>query len=107
MGVKAGVDVAFEWIHRSKLVGIGVLPLQFREVESAATLGIDGTETCDLIGLEGGRVTPRQEVTLRINKAAGKSEETKVILRIDTPIEVEYYRGGGILPYVLRQLIAG
>ena len=107
MGVKAVVAESFERIHRSNLVGMGVLPLQFREGESAGALAINGTETFDLVGLESGRVTPRQEVTLRINRAGGKTEETKVILRIDTPIEVEYYRGGGILPYVLRQLIAG
>ncbi|MEJ7699612.1 MAG: hypothetical protein WKF71_08220 [Pyrinomonadaceae bacterium] len=71
------------------------------------TLNLDGTETFDLIGLEGVQIRPRQNVTLRINRADGTSQETQLTLRIDTPIEVEYYRHGGILPYVLRQLLNG
>ena len=86
---------------------MGVLPLQFKDGQSAATLGIDGTETFDLTGLENGAVRPMQDVTLRINRADGSSEETVVALRIDTPIELEYYKAGGILPYVLRLLVAG
>ena len=105
MGVKAVITQSFERIHRSNLVGMGVLPLQFKEGVSAATLNLDGTETFDLTGLEGGSVTPRQDVTLKINRADGSTEEVPLTLRIDTPIEVEYYRGGGILPYVLRQLL--
>ncbi len=107
MGVKAVVAQSFERIHRSNLVGMGVLPLQFKEGESAQSLNLDGTETFDLIGLENSGVRPRQSVTLRINRASGESEEAQLILRIDTPIELEYYKGGGILPYVLRQLING
>ena len=106
MGVQAVVAQSFERIHRSNLVGMGVLPLQFKDGESAASLGIDGTETFDLIGLEGDAVKPRQEVKLRITRGDGTQSETLLILRIDTPIEVEYYKGGGILPYVLRQLIS-
>jgi len=105
MGVKAVIAESFERIHRSNLVGMGVLPLQFKEGQSAASLSLDGTENFDLIGLTSTEVTPMMEVTLRITKADGARSETPVILRIDTPIEVEYYKGGGILPYVLRQLI--
>jgi aconitate hydratase len=106
MGVKAVIARSFERIHRSNLVGMGVLPLQFKDGQSAASLGIDGTETYDLSGLEGSAVSPRQDVTLRVNRADGSSEDVVVTLRIDTPIELEYYKSGGILPYVLRQLIA-
>ncbi|HEX6126505.1 MAG TPA: aconitate hydratase [Pyrinomonadaceae bacterium] len=106
MGVNAVIAQSFERIHRSNLVGMGVLPLQFKDGESAASFGIDGTETFDLEGLGDGEVRPRQEVRLRINRADGSAEEATLTLRIDTPIEVEYYKAGGILPYVLRQLIA-
>jgi aconitate hydratase len=107
MGVKAVVTESFERIHRSNLVGMGVLPLQFADGESARSLNLDGTETFDLQGLEGVQIKPRQNVTLRITRADGTSQEANLILRIDTPIEVEYYRHGGILPYVLRQLLNG
>ena len=107
MGVKAVITQSFERIHRSNLVGMGVLPLQFKEGESAQTLGLDGTETYDLVGLEQGDVKPRQDVTLKITKLDGSQVETSLILRIDTPIEVEYYKNGGILQYVLRQLLSG
>ncbi|MEO8574096.1 MAG: aconitate hydratase [Pyrinomonadaceae bacterium] len=106
MGVKAVIAQSFERIHRSNLVGMGVLPLQFKDGQSASSLKINGNETFDLIGLENGAVSPRQDVTLRINREDGSREETTVALRIDTPIELEYYKGGGILPYVLRLLIA-
>jgi aconitate hydratase len=104
LGIKAVVAESFERIHRSNLVGMGVLPLQFKNGESAKTFALDGTETFDLIGLEGA-VIPRQDVTLRITRASGEFEDRVLTLRIDTPIEVEYYQHGGILPYVLRQLI--
>ena len=107
MGVKAVVTESYERIHRSNLVGMGVLPLQFQNGESAVTLGLDGTESFDLIGLEGADIRPLQDVTMRITKAAGDTCEISLKLRIDTPIEIEYYKNGGILPYVLRQLIAG
>jgi aconitate hydratase len=106
LGVKAVIAQSFERIHRSNLVGMGVLPCQFKEGTNADTLGLDGTQTFDLLGLENG-VRPLQDLTLVIKRASGKSEEVPVILRIDTPIEVDYYRHGGILPYVLRQLLAG
>ena len=106
MGVKAVLAESFERIHRSNLVGMGVLPLQFKDGQSAAGLGLDGTEKFDLTGLASGEIKPRMDVTLRITKADGSTTETPVILRIDTPIEIEYYKGGGILPYVLRQLLS-
>jgi aconitate hydratase len=105
LGVKAVVAQSFERIHRSNLVGMGVLPCQFREGTSAQTLQLDGTETYDLTGLEAG-LHPRQDVTLVIHRASGETEEVPVRLRIDTPVEVDYYQHGGILPYVLRQLLA-
>jgi aconitate hydratase len=107
MGVSAVIAQSFERIHRSNLVGMGVLPLQFKDGQSAAPLGLDGTETFDLVGLESGQVKPRQDVTLRITRANAENAEVTLTLRIDTPIEIEYYKGGGILPYVLRQLING
>ena len=107
MGVNAVVAQSFERIHRSNLVGMGVLPLQFKDGQSAETLKLEGTETFNLSGLEGSDVKPRQEVKLAINRADGTSETADLILRIDTPIEIEYYKNGGILPYVLRQLISG
>jgi aconitate hydratase len=106
MGVKAVVARSFERIHRSNLIGMGVLPLQFKEGESASTYNLDGTETFDLIGLESGDVTPRQNVTLLIKRDDGAEEEAVLTLRIDTPIEIEYYKNGGILQYVLRQLLS-
>ena len=105
MGVKAVITQSFERIHRSNLVGMGVLPLQFKDGQSAATLNLDGSEKFDLTGLEGKTVRPMQDVTLKINRANGESDETLLTLRIDTPIELEYYKGGGILQYVLRQLL--
>ncbi len=107
LGVKAVVAQSFERIHRSNLVGMGVLPCQFKEGTNAASLNLDGTETFDITGLENAEVLPRQDVTLTIHRADGSSEEVPVTLRIDTPIEIDYYLHGGILPYVLRQLLAG
>jgi aconitate hydratase len=104
LGVKAVIAESYERIHRSNLVGMGVVPCQFKEGVSAATLQLDGSETFDLLGLEAG-ITPRQELTLVIHRADGETEEVPVTLRIDTPIEVDYYRHGGILPFVLRELI--
>ncbi|QAU34894.1 aconitate hydratase AcnA [Janthinobacterium sp. 17J80-10] len=105
LGVKAVVARSFERIHRSNLVGMGVLPLQFLGNDSVQTLGITGDETFDLKGIES-EIKPQQQVTLVINRADGKKQEVKVLLRIDTPIEVDYYKHGGILPFVLRQLLA-
>jgi len=104
LGVRAVVAKSFERIHRSNLVMMGVLPCQFKEGTDAATLKLDGSETFDLSGLEDGP-NPRQDAKLGIRRANGKTEEVAVTLRIDTPIEVEYYRHGGILLYVLRQIL--
>lgn len=106
LGVKAVVAQSFERIHRSNLVGMGVLPCQFKEGVNAASLGLDGTEQFELIGLEAG-VKPLQDLTLVISRASGVKETVPVTLRIDTPIEIDYYQHGGILPFVLRQLLAG
>ncbi len=105
LGVKAVIASSYERIHRSNLVGMGVLPLQFAEGTSAATLGLDGTETFDVLGLTED-IKPRQDLTLRVTRASGESEDLTVKLRIDTDIEVDYYRHGGILPFVLRELVA-
>jgi len=118
LGVKAVIAQSFERIHRSNLVGMGVLPCQFKEGTNAASLNLDGTETFDITGLvpsdhnsngAGNKfeVAPRQDVTLTIHRADGSTAQVPLTLRIDTPIEIEYYLHGGILPYVLRQLLAG
>jgi aconitate hydratase len=104
LGVKAVVARSFERIHRSNLVGMGVLPLQFLGSDSAQSLGLKGDETIDITGLED--IRPQQELTLVIRKADGARRELKVKSRIDTAIEVDYYKHGGILPYVLRELIS-
>ncbi|MDB5768719.1 MAG: acnA [Collimonas fungivorans] len=105
LGVKAVFARSFERIHRSNLVGMGVLPLQFLGTDSVQTLGITGNETFDLKGIDG-EIKPQQDATLVIHRANGETKEVKVLLRIDTPIEVDYYKHGGILPFVLRQLLA-
>jgi aconitate hydratase len=104
LGVKAVIAQSFERIHRSNLLGMGVLPLQFKEGTSAATLKLDGTETFDVVGLGQG-LKPQQDLTLRFTRANGQVETIPVTCRIDTPIEIDYYQHGGILPYVLRQLV--
>jgi aconitate hydratase len=105
LGVKVVVAQSFERIHRSNLVGMGVLPLQFKEGTTAQTLKLDGTETFDVIGLSPA-MKPQQDVTLRINRKGGFVDMVSVRCRIDTPIEIDYYQHGGILPYVLRQIVA-
>ena len=104
LGVKAVVAQSYERIHRSNLVGMGVLPLQFKDGQNAGTLGLDGSETFDFVGLSD--LKPQSDVQMVIHRASGESEEVPLTLRIDTPIEVEYFLHGGILPYVLRQLMA-
>jgi aconitate hydratase len=104
LGIKAVVARSFERIHRSNLVGMGVLPLQFRAGDSWQSLKLIGDETIDIV--IDGPLAPQREATLVIHRADGKSERVPLILRIDTPIEVDYYEHGGILPYVLRQLLA-
>ena len=105
LGVKAVVAESFERIHRSNLVGMGVLPLQFQTGTSAQTLKLDGTESFDVLGLNA-NLKPQQDLTLRITRKDGAAENIPVRCRIDTPIEVDYYQHGGILTYVLRQLLA-
>ena len=105
LGVKTVVAQSFERIHRSNLVGMGVLPLQFKDGASVQTLRLDGTETYDVLGLDD-QLKPRQDLTLRITRSNGQVEDVAVACRIDTPVEIDYYRHGGILPYVLRQLAA-
>jgi len=104
LGVKAVIVRSFERIHRSNLVGMGVLPCQFKGSDSAQSLGIDGTETLDLVGMEHG-LRPQMDLTLVIHRRDGSKQEVPVLLRIDTPIEVDYYVHGGILPFVLRELL--
>ncbi|MGB9129306.1 MAG: aconitate hydratase AcnA [Thiobacillus sp.] len=104
LGVKAVVAKSFERIHRANLAGMGVLPCQFKDGVDAATLKLDGSETFDLEGTENG-IAPQQDVTLVIHRANGSTERVPLKLRIDTPIEVEYYNKGGILPFVLGQLL--
>ena len=105
LGVKCVVAQSFERIHRSNLVGMGVLPLQFKEGTTAKSLGLNGTETFSISGISAG-LKPQQELTLQITRTDGCTEKLPVLCRIDTPIEIDYYQHGGILPYVLRQLIA-
>jgi aconitate hydratase len=104
LGVKAVIARSFERIHRSNLVGMGVLPLQFTNGDSADSLGITGREIFDLEGMEG-ELKPQQQVTLIIHFQDGSLKVVPLLLRIDTPIEVDYYKHGGILPFVLRQLL--
>ncbi len=105
LGVKAVVAQSFERIHRSNLVGMGVLPLQFKDGTTAQSLKLDGSETYDVIGLDA-NIKPQQDLTLKITRQDGSVENVNVRCRIDTPIEIDYYQHGGILPYVLRQLVA-
>ncbi len=104
LGVKAVVAASYERIHRSNLVGMGVLPLQFVEGASAQSLGLNGSETFSITGLSES-IQPGQNLTLEVKRASGESESVPVKLRIDTPIEIDYYRHGGILPFVLRELL--
>jgi aconitate hydratase len=105
LGVKAVIAASFERIHRSNLVGMGVLPLQFAEGTNAQTLSLDGSETFSITGLSDS-IEPGKTVTLEIERKNGKRDSVPVRLRIDTPIEIDYYRHGGILQFVLRQLLA-
>jgi len=104
LGVKAVIVRSFERIHRSNLVGMGVLPLQFLGSDSVQSLGLKGDETVDILGLDD--IRPQQELTLVVTRADGSKQTLKVKSRIDTAIEVDYYKHGGILPYVLRELVS-
>jgi aconitate hydratase len=104
LGVKAVIARSFERIHRSNLVGMGVLPLQFKDSDSAQSLGIVGDETFDIAVPPD--IRPQQDLTLVITRKDGTRQSVPVLCRIDTPIEVDYYKNGGILPFVLRELVA-
>jgi aconitate hydratase len=106
LGVRAVIAESFERIHRSNLVGMGVLPLEFANGETRVSAGLDGFETFDIVGLESG-LRPRATLTVRVRKPDGSAKEFTVLCRIDTPEELRYYEHGGILPYVLRQLVGG
>jgi aconitate hydratase len=103
LGVRAVIAVSYERIHRSNLVGMGVLPLEFLPGTTWQSLGITGEELVDIDGLDA-TLQPRSQITLRITRPDGRVEQVPVRVRIDTPVELEYYRHGGILPYVLRKL---
>jgi aconitate hydratase len=104
LGVRAVIAKSFERIHRSNLVGMGVLPCQFKGSDTVASLGIKGDETFDVTGTEAG-IKPQMDVTLTIHRKDGTTQKVPLLLRIDTPIEVDYYLNGGILPFVLRELM--
>ena len=106
LGVKAVIAESFERIHRSNLVGMGILPLVFTNGETRTSLGLKGDELVDIDGVSSG-LSPRKELDVTITKADGSVVKTKLLCRIDTPDELEYYRHGGILQYVMRQIMAG
>jgi aconitate hydratase len=103
--VRTVIVESFERIHRSNLIGMGVLPLVFADGQSAQSLGLDGTETFSIP--VGDNVQPRQRVTVTATKADGTQVSFETICRLDTPVEVDYYRNGGILHYVLRDFLRG
>jgi aconitate hydratase len=105
LGVKAVIVESFERIHRSNLIGMGILPLQFADGASVESLGLTGEEVFDIAGISG-ELTPRQRFEVKATAPDGSVKTFGVISRIDTPIEVDYYKHDGILPYVLRQLAA-
>ena len=97
---------SFERIHRANLIGMGVVPLQFKPGTDVTSLNITGTESFTIEGLVGGNVKPMQDVTMTITRADGSTQKVPLTLRIDTGIEVDYLKHGGILPYVLRDLVS-
>ena len=105
LGIRAVIACSFERIHRANLVGMGILPLQFVGDDSVTTLNIGASDTFDILGVDDA-IVPQQMFTLCIRRADGSNTQTEVRCRIDTPIEVDYYRHGGILPFVLRQILA-
>ncbi|MGD9894096.1 MAG: aconitate hydratase, partial [Dehalococcoidia bacterium] len=104
LGVHAAIAESYERIHRSNLVGMGILPLEYLPGESAVTLGLTGKETFDITGIADG-LGPRTRATVRVRREDGSAFDFQTIVRIDSRMEVEYYRHGGILQYVLRRLL--
>jgi aconitate hydratase len=104
LGVVAVVAESYERIHRSNLIGMGILPIQFQASNSIKSLGLTGAEVISILGISDD-LEPQQEVTIQITNESGSSRQIQAIVRIDTPIEVEYYRHGGILDYVIRGLM--
>jgi aconitate hydratase len=104
LGVRAAIAESFERIHRSNLVGMGVLPLQFRPGESASSLGLTGREMYGISGISDG-VTPGSEITVTVAPDSGPNRQFRAVVRVDTEIENQYFRHGGLLPYVLRQMM--
>jgi aconitate hydratase len=107
LGVKAVIAESFERIHRSNLVGMGVLPLQFQPGQDRKSLGLTGRERVDILGLDDVELRPHMTLTLDIRGDDDKRQQVEVLCRIDTQNEVEYFKAGGILHYVLRQLLKG
>jgi aconitate hydratase len=106
LGVRAVIAESYERIHRSNLVGMGVLPLQFKAGQNADTLGLTGLEELDIAGLAG-EIRPRQDLTVEVRRPGGPASSFTVTTRLDTPVEINYYRNGGILHTVLRKMLKG
>ena len=104
LGIKAVIAESFERIHRSNLVGMGVLPLVYKNGETAESLGLTGRESFDIV--IGDDLKPRQDITVQVTAEDGSSRDIVLWCRIDTPVEIDYFRNGGILQFVLRQLLA-
>ncbi len=105
LGVRVVIAVSYERIHRSNLVGMGILPLQFPQGQTWQSLGLTGEETFEVLGLDD-NIKPRSQITVRATAPDGKATEFQATVRIDSPVEVDYYRNGGILQTVLRKLAA-
>jgi len=106
LGVRAVIAESFERIHRSNLVGMGVLPIVFKDGQNAESLGLKGDESLTIAGLEGGKLIPRQTLTITAKRADGTSFSFEATCRLDTAVEINYYRNGGILQTVLRKMLA-
>jgi aconitate hydratase len=104
LGIRAAIAESFERIHRSNLVGMGILPLQFRQGENKESLGLTGRETYDIVGIAQG-LKPHQDVTVKVTREDGSTFTFQTLARLDSAIDVTYYKNGGILPTVLRRLM--
>jgi aconitate hydratase len=103
LGIRAVITESYERIHRSNLVGMGVLPLVFKKGDSYESLGLDGTETFSITGIE--NITPRKMLQVKAVKKDGNEINFEVMARLDTEIDIDYFENGGILPYVLRKIL--